>query len=60
MAYDVRVATTINGSVDRRLRLFALIKRQSLSRVLTDLLDDALPPADELVSQLQETEVAAS
>ena len=59
MAYDAGLATTINGSVDRRLRLFALIKRQPLSRVLTVLLDDALPAADELVGQLQESEVAS-
>jgi len=56
MAYDVRLATNINGSVDRRLRMFALIKRQPLSRVLTGLLDQSLPPADELASLLGESD----
>jgi hypothetical protein len=67
MAYDVRLATRITASVDRRLRMLALIKSQSLSHVLVSLLDQSLPPADELASLLgdsrhgtePETEAAA-
>ncbi len=54
MAYDLRLATTITEPVDRRLRMFALIKRQPLSHVLSVLLDQALPPADELAGLLRE------
>lgn len=54
MAYDVRLATRITPAVDRRLRMLALIHRQSLSCVLTALLDQALPPADELAARLHE------
>jgi hypothetical protein len=52
MAYDVRLATRITSAVDRRLRMLALVKGQALSHVLTGLLDQALPPADELASLL--------
>lgn len=52
MAYDVRLATRITPAVDRRLRMLALIKSQPLSHVLVGLLDQALPPADELASLL--------
>lgn len=52
MAYDARLATRITSAVDRRLRMLALVKSQSLSHVLDSLLDQALPPADELASQL--------
>src|SRR6266702_3590441 len=54
MAYDVRLATRITATVDHRLRMLALIQRQSLSHVLSVLLDQALPPADELASLLKE------
>jgi hypothetical protein len=57
MAYDVRLATRITAAVDRRLRMLALVKGEALSHVLTGLLDEALPPADELASRL--TGVAA-
>lgn len=50
--YDVRLATRITDPVDRRLRMFALVKRQSLSHVLVTLLDQVLPPADELAALL--------
>ena len=50
---DVRLATRVSGAVDRRLRLLALIQRQPLSFVLTQLLDGALPPADDLIDQLR-------
>ena len=52
MAYDVRLATRITSAVDRRLRMLALAKSQPLSHVLTGLLDQVLPTADELASAL--------
>lgn len=52
MAYDVRLATKITGTVDRRLRMFALARKQPLNHVLVSLLDQVLPPADELASLL--------
>ena len=52
MAKDVRLATNINATVDRRLRMLALIKRQPLGHVLSLLLDQHLPPAEELAGQL--------
>ena len=52
MAYDVRLATRLTGAVDRRLRMLALIKSQPLSHVLDGLLDQTLPPADELAALL--------
>ena len=52
MTYDVRLATRITPAVDRRLRMLALARSQPLSHVLTGLLDQALPPADELASAL--------
>lgn len=54
MAYDVRLATRITGAVDRRLRMLALVRRQPLSHVLTTLLDQALPPVEELAGELKE------
>ena len=57
MAYDVRLATRITSAVDRRLRMLALAKRQPLSHVLTGLLDQALPAADELASMLATAEI---
>lgn len=52
MAYDVRLATRITTTVDRRLRMLALARSQPLSHVLVSLLDQALPSADELASLL--------
>ena len=52
MAYDVRLATRITTTVDRRLRMLALARSQPLSHVLADLLDQALPSADELAALL--------
>jgi len=57
MAYDVRLATRISPAVDRRLRMLALIQSQPLSHVLTGLLDQALPSADELASTLAGSEI---
>jgi hypothetical protein len=56
MADEVRLATRIGCDVDRRLRMLALVRRQRLSHLLTSLLDQSLPPADELAGQLRETE----
>ncbi len=50
--YEVRLATRITSAVDRRLRMLALLKGQALSHVLVTVLDQALPPADELASLL--------
>lgn len=50
---DVRLASRVSPAVDRRLRLLVLIQRQPLSHVLTQLLDQALPAADELIDQLR-------
>lgn len=52
MRYDVRLATKITSPVDRRLRMLAILKGKPLSHVLVSLLDQALPPADELASLL--------
>ena len=61
MAYDVPLGTRITAAVDRRLRMLALVQSQPLSPVLVSLLDQALPPADELASLLGDSgvEVAA-
>ena len=61
MRYDVPLGTRITTEVDRRLRLFALIKNQRLSHVLVSLLDESLPSADALASLLGNSgdEVAA-
>jgi hypothetical protein len=52
MRYDVPLGTRITTEVDRRLRMLALVRNQRLSHVLVSLLDQALPPADELASLL--------
>jgi hypothetical protein len=52
MTYDVRLATRISTTVDRRLRMLALVQSQPLSHVLVTLLDRALPSADELAALL--------
>ena len=57
MAYDVSLTTRITSAVDRRLRMLALARSQPLSHVLTGLLDQALPPADELASMLATAEI---
>lgn len=59
MVYDVRLATCITAPVDRRLRMLALVEGKRLSHVLTDLLDNVLPPAEELAGQLAQKEPAA-
>jgi hypothetical protein len=50
---NTRLATWISADVDERLRLQALVSRQRLSHLLTDLLDEALLSKAELTAQLQ-------
>jgi hypothetical protein len=57
---DVRLATRITSAVDRRLRMLALIEKQPLSHLLSALLDEALPAADELAGRLGEPSEATS
>ena len=52
-ACEIRLASRVSPAVDRRLRLLVLIQRRPLSHVLTQLLDQALPPHDELIDQLR-------
>lgn len=49
--YTVRLATRVTASVDTRLRQFALLSRRRLSHVLDDVLDKALPSADDLSAE---------
>jgi hypothetical protein len=51
---DVRLATRITSDADRRLRMLALAERKPLSRLLSDLIDRAVPPADELARRLRD------
>jgi hypothetical protein len=55
-----RLGTRISPDTDHRLRLLVLVRRKPLSRVLTDLLDDALPSADQLAEQLKASRNGAS
>ncbi len=57
---DVRLASRVTPAVDRRLRLLALIQREPVSHVLTRLLDQVLPPADELIDQLRRGDAGAA
>src|ERR1022692_1134572 len=50
--YNARPGTRITESVDARLRQLALIRRRRLSHVLDDVLDAALPTAEDLRAQL--------
>jgi hypothetical protein len=50
--YDARLGTRITVSVDARLRQLALLRRRRLSHLLDDVLDSALPTAEELTAQL--------
>ena len=51
-AYTARLATRVTTSVDTRLRQLALLRRRRISHVLDDVLDAALPSAEELSAQL--------
>jgi hypothetical protein len=50
---NTRLATRIGADVRERLRSQAMVSRLRLSQLLTDLLDEALPSAAELVRQMQ-------
>ena len=50
--YSARLATRVTAGVDARLRQLALIRRRRLSHVLDDVLDAALPTAEDLRAQL--------
>lgn len=56
-----RLAADIDASVDARLRLLALVRRQRrIGRLLSDVLDKALPSAEELTAQLGQPMEAAT
>lgn len=52
MAYDKRFASRLTGPVDRRLRMYALVKGKTITGALVDLLDEALPSAEDLALAL--------
>jgi hypothetical protein len=47
-----RLVAEISEDTDRRLRLLVVLRRQPLTRVLTDVLDRALPSCAELAQGL--------
>lgn len=49
---DVRIDARISSTVDRRLRMLAIVEKQPLNRLLSNLLDERLPSADELAARL--------
>jgi hypothetical protein len=51
-SYTARLATRVTTSVDIRLRQLALLSRRCVSHVLDDVLDAALPSAEDLSAQL--------
>lgn len=51
----MRLASRVSQPVDYRLRLLVLAERRPLSHVLTQLLDQVLPPADVLIQQLRDS-----
>ena len=50
--YTARLATRVTTSVDTRLRQLALLSRRRISHVLDDVLDAALPTAEDLSTRL--------
>lgn len=52
-ALGARLATRISGDVDRRLRLAALVRRMPIGQFLDLVLDQALPPVDQLADQIR-------
>lgn len=59
-ATDPQLGTRLPPDVDRRLRLYVQYRREPLSRVLTDVLREALPQADALNEALaQQAEALA-
>ena len=52
MDLEVRFATRLSVSVDKRLRMLAILEGRPLGHVLDDVLDKALPSAEELAGRL--------
>jgi hypothetical protein len=50
--YTARLATRVTTGVDTRLRQLALLSRQRISNVLDEVLDSALPTAQDLAAQV--------
>jgi hypothetical protein len=50
--YNARLATRVTTSVDTRLRQLALLSRRRISHVLDDVLDSALPTAQDLAARV--------
>jgi hypothetical protein len=50
---DARLATRISEGVDRRLRLAAVVQRLPIGLFLDRVLDQALPPVDQLAEQIR-------
>lgn len=48
----VKITPRIGGQVARRLRLAASVGARSMSAVVNDVLDEALPSLDEIRAQL--------
>lgn len=51
-----RLATRITPTADRRLRTLAVLEGKSISHVLSAVLEQALPSADELADRLRNQE----
>ena len=51
--YSARLATRVTASVDTRLRQLALLSRRRISHVLDEVLDSALPTAEDLTAQMR-------
>ena len=49
----VRLATSITEGVDRRLRAAALVRKIPLNRLVDQVLDEALPPVEELAERMK-------
>jgi hypothetical protein len=50
--YSARLATRVTASVDTRLRQLAPLSHRRISHVLDEVLDGALPTAEDLSAQL--------
>lgn len=49
-----RVATDVPGDVHKRLRTWAALRGQHVSRVVRQLITEAVPSADELAEQMRQ------
>lgn len=58
MAHDVRFASRLTGPVDRRLRMYALAQGKTITGALVDILDEALPSAEDLALALSGSQSA--